>query len=176
MISSTYHMKLIPIGCYKNCRDRGKFAIVDDCDYAWLVQFSWYLACGYPTTSFTYKGRRRLKIHMHNLLLHFERGKEVDHINRNKLDNRRENLRFATHSQNVKNVQRKDCKSGLRGVCWTGQLKKRPWYATAHFQGRQFNLGRYATKEEAAAAYAAFQHRIETAPHTIKMPRRQHAR
>lgn len=93
----------------------------------------------------------RLEIALHSLLLH-EEGKEVDHINRNRLDNRRENLRLVTRQENCWNKSKqKNNKSGYIGVCFDKKASsKNPWKAYAKHDGKNYNLGFYSTKEEAA--------------------------
>lgn len=61
------------------------------------------------------KDNTRKKIKMHRLILKCPQGMEVDHINRNKLDNRRENLRICTKSENIWNSVKKNS-TGARGV------------------------------------------------------------
>lgn len=91
------------------------------------------------------KGRT---IYLHKRIL--TNDSEVDHINRNKLDNRRENLRYATSSQNKCNrALQSNNTSGYRGVykmrtCWTAKIK---------LNGKQVVLGTFITKEEAALTY-----------------------
>ena len=70
---------------------------------------------------------------------------EVDHINGNRLDNRIANLREATRSQNEFAA-----KKG-KGIRWEPKRKK--WLARIGVNWKQINLGRYATREEALAAY-----------------------
>lgn len=66
-----------------------------------VKSYRWYLKDGYAVTSIGYK-----KIKMHHLLLGKPiRGKEIDHINRNRLDNRKSNLRFVSSSVNGQNIQ-----------------------------------------------------------------------
>lgn len=77
----------------------------------------------------------------------------VDHIDRNPLDNRRENLRLATKSQNAANRRLfRNNKSGYKGVKCAGGLA-RPWRCTIMVDGVHHSLGRFATKEEAARRY-----------------------
>lgn len=107
---------------------RGQFCKVDEDDYEWLNQFKW-LACKRPSGAYyarkflTRNDIKKLngnltidKVHiscenkpsilMHNLLEGFPpNGYTVDHINRNTLDNRRLNLRNATHRQQTLNQQ-----------------------------------------------------------------------
>ena len=79
---------------------------------------------------------------------------DVDHINGNRLDNRICNLRLATHSENQQNrkrASRTNKSSGVLGVGWDGS--KNRWRAEICVRGKRRTLGRYATIEEASAAY-----------------------
>jgi hypothetical protein len=81
-------------------------------------------------------------------------GKEVDHKNCNPLDNRTENLRLATKSENQSNKRMpKNNKSGFKGVSYDKENKK--WQSHICSNGKRKNLGRYSTKEEAYNAYCA---------------------
>ena len=89
------------------------------------------------------------KIRMHRYLLDAPDNMVVDHINHDTLDNARENLRIVTslvNSQNKKGAN-KNSKSGIRGVHWDKQRKL--WRAVLRVNGKQIQLGRFATKEEA---------------------------
>lgn len=78
---------------------------------------------------------------------------EIDHINLIKDDNRWENLREASHSQNSMNrATRRDCAAGAKGVKW--DKKSRKWVAEITITGRPIYLGTFGTISEAAAAYA----------------------
>jgi hypothetical protein len=78
---------------------------------------------------------------------------EIDHINRDRLDNRIANLREAERSQNNLNTKtRRDNSSGVRGVTWHAQNKK--WRAVYHKNGKQISLGLFDDIEEAAKAYS----------------------
>jgi hypothetical protein len=77
---------------------------------------------------------------------------QVDHINRVKSDNRIENLRLATNSQNRANTGlRRDNASGQTGVWFDNHRKK--WAAEIHWQNQKTRLGRFNTFEAAQSAY-----------------------
>jgi len=91
---------------------QGKFAIVDDCDFEWLNQWKWHYSAGYVVSKMGGKN-----IYLHRFILQTPPKMDTDHINHNKLDNRRKNLRVATRSQNKQNtlISRAN-KSGFKGV------------------------------------------------------------
>ena len=84
-------------------------------------------------------------------------GMQVDHINGDSSDDRIENLRLATNLQNNwnKGLTRQN-RSGVKGVRLVSRLKSKPWVARAKVNGKQHNLGYFATPEEAKAAYDQF--------------------
>lgn len=77
---------------------------------------------------------------------------QIDHINKNKSDNRMCNLREATNGQNRSNT-RSSSKHGLKGVCFKPWLKEKPWEARITKNKKVIYLGCYKTKEEAHSAY-----------------------
>lgn len=86
--------------------------LVDDSDRLLIVGHSWFLTRHGYYQGDKKRGDNRNRIYMHHLIVGLPpRGLMVDHINRNKLDNRRSNLRFVTCSQNLINKsKRKDSK------------------------------------------------------------------
>ncbi len=81
--------------------------------------------------------------------------KEIDHIDRNKLNNRIENLREATHSQNMLNRKKhKTNKSGYKGVSWYSGNKK--WKAQVCVNYKVIHLGYFETPELAYEAYCDY--------------------
>ncbi len=76
---------------------------------------------------------------------------EVDHVNGDKLDNRKCNLRACTRSENNRNTKSRNPRSGFRGVCWAPT--NNAWRAMAHVGGKSVYLGWFDSKEEAALAY-----------------------
>src|SRR3990167_1658988 len=105
--------------------NKGKFAFVDDENLEWLNQWKWfYSKNGYAVRNVYVKGSGRKNqktatILMHRVINNTPDGFITDHINRNRLDNRRENLRTVNESFNVINSPvRSDNSSGTKGVCW----------------------------------------------------------
>lgn len=141
----------------------GAEAVVDDSDFEWLSTFKWHDCHGYAATWLTLDGVRK-KRRMHQLLMPRVAGKYTDHINRNKLDNRRVNLRSVTRGDNNRNSGLpKHNTSGIKGVVWTGRC----WMAQISFDNRHFYIGSYPTKELAAAARVEFEDRLLHRPETI---------
>jgi hypothetical protein len=96
---------------------KGKLAIVDDADYHWLCQWRWVFSSnGYAMRTVTDNGRRRF-FQMHRVIMGAQPGQLVDHIDGNRLNNTRDNLRIVTHSQN--NWNRKPNRGHrYKGRCW----------------------------------------------------------
>lgn len=108
---------------------------------------------GYKVTKVNYKGYR-----VHRLIFLYHYGympKFVDHIDCNKLNNRIENLRDVTQSQNLLNRKIFKCsKSGVKGVYW--HKGKKRWTAGCSKDGQWYNLGTHNTKDEAIKAVREF--------------------
>jgi hypothetical protein len=136
---------------------RGKYAMVDVEDFEWLNQYKWhcshydYAKRAVPNRSG--KGRRQVSVYMHKLLCPVPEGKIADHVNRNSLDNRKENLRPATQKQNVWNRKftRKGGKTRYNGIRWDKNKEK--WQVRLTINGRRKSFGYYADEIEAAKAY-----------------------
>lgn len=91
---------------------------------------------------------------MHHLVLPKRMGLDVDHINRDKLDNRKGNLRYASRSQNNANAKvRIDSISGIKGVCW--YRRGGQWRAYTREAGKQIHLGYFDDINDAVAARVA---------------------
>lgn len=146
-------MKEIPL-------TQGQFAIVDDCDYDWLSEYKW---CASKTRGVTYyaitslwRGDRLVLERMHRLIMGFPPC-EVDHRNRNGLDNQRENLRLATHKQNTYNVGPYGKHSNFKGVTL---VRGQYYVASIRAEGHRFHLGCFASELKAAEVYDAAASRI----------------
>lgn len=130
---------------------RGKVTLVDAEDFEWLNQWKWYCdARGYAVRDAGGRENRK-HIKMHRLLNNTPRGFVTDHINRNKLDNRKANLRTATSSTNLFNRGlNKNNKSGYKGVVWREDTKR--WTARIKIFYKNIYLGCYKSKRKAIAA------------------------
>jgi len=133
---------------------RGQTAIVDSKDFEWLSQWNWradwnkYTKSFYASQSCTENGHSR----MHRLIMDALPTEEIDHRNRNTLDNRRDNLRKCSHPQNGSNrPKERSNASGFKGVWWHKIGKK--WCAELRVDNTKIYLGLFNTAEEAAHAY-----------------------
>lgn len=133
---------------------KGYVTKVDDEDFDSLNKFKWWFGPGGYAVRQVYIGKRNggkcENIFMHQSIMGVKKGLTVDHINGDKLNNTRENLRFATQSQNSVNRAVVN-PSGYRGVQFDKMTKK--WRAKITKDYKQYPLGYYETKEEAARAY-----------------------
>lgn len=136
-----------------------RWVYFDEIDLPMLAQYRWSLTRGQSgdvyARAYAGGGRKASRsIRMHRAIMNAPDGMDVDHINRNTLDNRRANLRNATRSQNLHNTDApKHNTSGRKGVCWYPNYSK--WRAFITVDRKQRTLGYFATIEEACAARAA---------------------
>lgn len=141
-----------------------KFALVDDIDYGFLMQWKWCFHNGYAErASRKSEGFDPPKlIYMHRVVLSRKIGyydfEETDHKNHNRLDNRRDNLRPATCSQNRRNKKSQRGSSTFKGVSWHKRNNK--WQSYIMCNRIRKHLGSFTDEIEAAKAYnkAAIKH------------------
>lgn len=138
----------------------GDAAMVDIRDAGEVDRFNWRLLVDERTgakRAFRWGGRKeRSRVYLHRHLLRAGPGQFVDHVNRDGLDNRRDNLRLCTKAQNAWNSRRNIVgkTSRFKGVSsHRKHVLGRPWQATITVHSKQQFLGYYATQEEAASAY-----------------------
>lgn len=92
------------------------------------------------------------KKRLHREIMNCSQDVEIDHINGNRLDNRKTNLRICTRQQNAYNLSKRITnRSGYKGVSLCGFTNK--WKSVIGFEKRTITIGRYNTKELAAEAY-----------------------
>jgi hypothetical protein len=137
------------------------FALVDSADYEHLSQRRWHLSSGgYASRTVNLGDGRYEAFKMHREILGLRRGdrRQVDHINGDKLDNRRGNLRLVANAENQQNLRslRATNRSGFRGVYRNCGRWGKPWHASVTVAGRKHFLGTFDTAEEADAAARAF--------------------
>lgn len=157
----------------KNGKYAGMYvAIVDDEDYEILGNKNWY-AEPKGINVYVYRklnqveksGRKTRRISLHRFIMNAPDGMEVDHINGNGLDNRRENLRICTRSENAKNIRKhKGVHSSIyKGVRWYSITKR--WHAqisdvTKDGKRTVKSIGYFDDETEAAKAYDIWAHRL----------------
>lgn len=131
--------------------------LVDDANVVMLSDYRWHIVPMPRTAYASARGMNGSTLYMHRLIMDAPKGMQVDHINRDGLDNRRANLRLATKSQNQANEGPRGGSSRYRGVYRiTRGNRTKPWRAQVKYLGHRKGLGDYATEEEAARAYDAF--------------------
>ncbi len=134
--------------------------LIDKEDELMFDKYSWYLRYTrkngkpYVTTDIWIKlTKTRKKLILHRVLLGVTDPKrQVDHINGDTLDNRKENLRDCNYSENNRN-RKKGIRntSGYKGVCWNKGMNK--WFAQIRVNRKQINIGHYSNILDAVAAY-----------------------
>lgn len=126
------------------------YAIVDAADAEWVNQWRWHLSTsGHAARTASVNGKKVMRfLHRELLALAKGDGREGDHINRDRLDNRRCNLRVITHAGNAQNLSPKGNTSKYRGVHWYARTRK--WRACVSAGGKTRVLGQFDTEEEAA--------------------------
>lgn len=139
---------------------KGCVAIVDEADFDWLSQWKWH---AHKVARRQYGARNATKaereagrpstVYMHRELHRAPPGLLTDHQNRNTLDNRRANLRSATHVQNGANSNRALGGSGYRGVIFDSA--NGVYRAEICPYGQPIYLGRFADPVEGARAFDA---------------------
>lgn len=134
-----------------------KWAIIDEDNYDRVSQFNWSIK-----NVDGYVGRATecgsVTILLHRFILNAPDDKQVDHINNNPLDNRKENLRLCDQTQNNMNARKRiRASSRYKGVTFDRVNNK--WRAQISINKKAKNLGRFNTEKEAALEYnrVAFQ-------------------
>lgn len=127
---------------------------VDEADLQLVQQHRWYV-CETRNGARVFRyAKARIGgrvITLHRLLMQPAAGLQVDHVNGDGLDNRRQNLRLCTPAENSRNARRRaDSSSGFKGVRRNGPH----WWASIAFEGTRYGLGNYETPQTAHAAYS----------------------
>lgn len=136
---------------------KGRYAIVDKDDFEELSRHIWYCGGdGYAArreTTYDESGVRMTRIvKMHRIIINAPNDVEVDHINRNRIDNRRSNLRLCTRSENATNRARQANSHGrFKGITFAKNANL--WRARIHVHGKTIQLGYFQSDIDAARAY-----------------------
>ena len=126
---------------------KGKQAIVDDDDYEELNQFKWYSNNGYVCRAIKINGVYKT-IPLHRTVNKTPIGLETDHINRNKLDNRKSNLRSVSRSINNFNKSiYSNNNSGLKRLSWYEGAKL--WQVQIYLSGKRVYYKSFKDKNDA---------------------------
>jgi hypothetical protein len=143
-------MKTIPLS-------QGKVALVDDADYQYLSQWKWSAEQVRQSGKFyaiRHVWKDKKNIRMHRLIMGEPRSVQIDHINGDGLDNRRCNLRTASHADNQRNRgKQRNNQAGFKGVHINKRVVVTRYVATLNLNGKCVHIGTFATPEEAARAY-----------------------
>jgi AP2 domain len=160
MTPQTEYYRIIPL-------TQGQVALVDEADYKRLSKWKWHAQWDDKKNSFYAvhnmmigsrrdPGPRQRGISMHRMVLHLSFGdkRKAEHKNGFTLDNRRNNLRFANHAQNLQNRGKTRANtSGFKGVSLRKMTGK--WQAKITVNGSQIYLGVFLSAQEASNAYKA---------------------
>jgi hypothetical protein len=140
----------IPVGGPR-AKHRG-VALVDHADADAISAYRWHMSSNGYAQRNDRSGSKSLTVLMHRSLLGLSPGdpRQADHINGDRLDNRRVNLRVCTNAENHQN--RHDRR--YRGATW--HTHRNRWRAHVTLDGRHHHLGLFDTQADAAAVAAAF--------------------
>ena len=131
----------------------GFTCLVDDDDFQYLKQFNWH----YTDYAYRVENKKRIWMHKEILNVHEDSLVQVDHINHNKLDNRKENLRTCSAKQNLqyrsKVKSRKGVPTSSKYIGVYFKKKEKLWSAGIYSKGNEQFLGGYESEEDAARAY-----------------------
>lgn len=141
-------MRTIPLS-------KGYVAIVDDEDYGDLARYRWYaLEAPHNVYGLRFEridGKRR-GVLMHRQITGAVKGQDVDHADRDGLNNRRSNLRLCSRPQNRANsIVSAGKSSRYKGVAW--HKNQGCWHVRISVGGKVRHLGTFSDEERAARAY-----------------------
>ena len=124
---------------------KGYYAEIDAIDLPLVAKYKWYAFVDRNTVYAHHKGRKSGTLLLHRVILNAPRHLQVDHRDGNGLNNKRNNLRLATSSQNNHNRHKIKARSGVQGV----KFSKNRWEARINIDKKEIYLGRFITKEQA---------------------------
>lgn len=123
-------------------------------DYDDIIKWKWRLSSSGYAYRVIKKNKKATKIFMHKIILKIPRCFIADHIDWNKLNNQRTNLRYASATDNARNrPKQKNCACNYKGVSLDFSNKNKPYRATITISYKRIALGSYSQAEDAARAY-----------------------
>lgn len=131
---------------------KGEEILLYNRDYERVKNYTWGVnSQGYARHSTTIK-RKDHTILLHRFIMKCPKGMEIDHKNGNRLDNRRSNLRIATHIENCQNSAKTSRNtSGYKGVVFIKD--KQRWRASITSNGKTIYLGQFKNPRAAGRKY-----------------------
>lgn len=129
------------------CKVKNKTVLIDDEDVDIFNKYKWHISdSGYVVWRGLINGKKKT-VRLHRLIMHADEDQIVDHINRDKLDNRKSNLRFTTYADNLKNTSRYE-----NAKCYYYDNTRQRWTIDA----RRFGIrGLCMDSEDACIKYIA---------------------
>ena len=139
--------------CKEMLLTKDRVALVDKDDFAWLNKWKWSCSShGYACRGTTKAGNKRNIFYMHREIMKAPEGMDIDHINGNRLDNRRDNLRICSRSENMFNFMGRENKSSkFKGVHWN--KKQGRWVVQISENKKVRHLGSFKDEIEAGRVY-----------------------
>lgn len=141
--------------------NHNKITLVDDEDYDRVMQYKWYahnasIGCMWYAIRIIrikneYWNKKYIAMHRFILNLDDSEKRQVDHKDRNGLNNQKHNLRLATNNQNQANRPKPYGESKYKGV--TKERSTGKWVARIRINGKKTHLGTFLTEEDAGKAY-----------------------
>ena len=134
-----------------------EYTIVEPADYYAFGKFKWVLwGTGYNLYAVRNVRTGPVKtrvVSLHREIMKAPKRRLVDHRNNDSLDNRRANLRLATHAQNIYNRRKTTKKTWSRFIGVSFDKNSPAWVSCIHYKGKRINLGRFQNEIDAAKAY-----------------------
>ena len=133
---------------------QGRYAIIDNLDYERISRHKWCIASvGYAVRNIKLSNGKKSMMLMHREIMNTPKGIQIDHINGDKLDNRKINLRLCTQQQNNRNITkpRRHNKLGIKGVRFLESRNR--FSARIRVNKKEIHLGYFPSMRSAEEAY-----------------------
>jgi len=131
--------------------------IVEPADYYWVGKFKWILlGTGYnlyAVREVRIGPKKTKRMYLHRAIMKPPKRRLVDHRNTDSLDNRRANLRLATHAQNIYNRRKTSKKTWSRFIGVSFDRNSPAWVSCIDYKRKRIHLGRFDSEIDAARAH-----------------------